>query len=58
MFWCIIHRLRNKLNAQTQRNKAKASMENNRKLIDEMRSQEVELDAAIEEVKRKLAKYE
>jgi hypothetical protein len=33
-------------------------MDANRKLIEEMRAQEVELDAALEEYKRKLAKYE
>jgi hypothetical protein len=51
-------RLRNKLNAQTQRDKTKASMEANRKLIEELRAQETELDAAIEDFKRKVAKFE
>ena len=53
-----LNSLRNKLNAQAQRNKNKAASESNRALIEEMRAQEVELDQAIEEVKRKLAKYE
>lgn len=58
-YYLFLHtRLRNKLNAQTQRDKTKASMAVHRKLIEEMRSQEIEVDAAIEEVKRKLMKYE
>jgi hypothetical protein len=36
----------------------KASMDLNRKLIEELRAQDGDMDLAIEDVKRKLAKYE